>query len=486
MRTINIYICALAMGLLASCTKDFIDLKPVSQLTPDNFYKTQADFNNALNGAYAGLRLGGTYGSNSYVFAEVRSDNTTPVPSGSVTDQDEFDRFYIKSTNPILSTRWADCYAAIARCNPILDRIDDASMDANLKNRYIGETKFLRALFYFQLVRTFGDVPLVLKEIKDPSEGYTYARVPKAQIYAQIEKDLTEAEAVLPISYTGAELGHATKGAAKAILGRVLLTQKKYPQAATKLKEVIDLGLYNILPNYADVFKVTNKYNVEAIFDVQYKSGQVGLGNSWPNSFAPLNSINFVIFGGGDGNNVPTDDLVNEYETGDTRLAASIATQYTGSNGTIFKVNYQRKYVDVPVVKNDNGNNIPVIRYADVLLMYAEALNEAGYVANGEAFTYLNRVRTRSLPSSPLTAVQIPDQESFRLAMEHERRVEFAFEGMRWYDLVRTGRATTVLNAKSTAMRLINPVVENAFVLPIPQAQIDITQGKISQNTGSY
>lgn len=480
-----LYIYALSMALLSSCSKDFIDLKPISQLTPENFYKTPADFANALNGAYASLRSAGTYGTNSYVFGEIRTDNTIPVPSGSVTDQDEFHRFYIKSTNPYISGRWNDCYAAIARCNPILERIGAVDMDAALKNRYIGETKFLRALYYFQLVRTFGDVPLVLTEIKDPNEGYNYSRSPQTDVYAQIEKDLTEAEAVLPNTYTGADLGRATKGAAKAILGRVYLTEHKYPQAATKLKEVIDLGVYSILPNYADVFKVTNKNNAEMIFEVQYKSGQVGLGNSWPNSFAPLNSGNSVIVFGGDGNNAPTDDLIKEYESGDSRSAATVATSYVNSSGATVKVNYQKKYVDVPAVKNDNANDIPVVRYADVLLMYAEALNEQGYVAGGDAFTNLNRIRTRA-GLAALTAVQIPDQQSFRLAMEHERRVEFAFENMRWYDLVRTGRAVTVLNGKKALLNLVNTVTDNSLIFPVPQSQIDITQGKITQNQGSY
>jgi hypothetical protein len=475
-----------ALLLLCSCTKDFIDLKPISNITSENFYLTQADFSNAVNGAYAGLRSGGTYGSNSYVFGEIRTDNTVPVPSGSVTDQDEFHRFYIKTTNPFISGRWNDCYAAIARCNPILERIGAISMDNNLKARYIAETKFLRALYYFQLVQTFGDVPLVLKEIKDPGEGYNYARSPKAEVYAQIERDLADAEAILPNAYSGADLGRATKGAAKAILGRVLLVEHKYPQAAAKLKEVIDLGVYNLLTNYTDVFRVNNKYNAEGIFDVQYKSGQVGLGNGWPNSFAPLNSGNFVIAFGGDGNNVPTSDLIAEYETNDLRFNATIATQYTNTTtGAIVKVNYTKKYFDVPAAKNDNGNNIPVIRYADVLLMYAEALNEQGYVAGGDAFTNLNKVRTRA-GLAALTAAQVPDQQNFRLAMEHERRVEFAFENLRWYDLVRTGRAVTVLNGKKTLLNLVNNVTDAATVFPLPQSQIDITQGKLTQNTGSY
>ncbi len=474
----------LIMIVLSSCGKNFVDLKPISSITTSNFYQSADDFKNAVNGAYGALQSAGTYGSDSYVFAEIRSDNSVPVASGSVTDQDEFDRFYIRTTNPYINGRWSDSYRAISRCNAILGRIDGITMDNALKSRYIAESKFLRALFYFNLVRTFGDVPLVLKEITNPDEGYTYGRNPKADVYAQIEKDLGDAEQTLPTTYTGSDVGRATQGAAKAILGRVLLTEKKYPQAAAKLKEVIDLNLYNLLPVYADFFKVSNKNSKESIFDVQYKSGGVGQGNSWPNSFAPQNSGNAVIQFGGAGNNAPTDDLVNEYETGDQRKAATVATSYVNAGGVTIPGNFVKKYYDVPATANDNGNNIPVIRYADVILMYAECLNEAGYQAGGDAFGYLNAVRNRAGLGS-LSVSDVPDQAAFRLAMEHERRVEFAFENLRWYDLVRTDRAIPVINGKSAQIKPVNPVTQQNLVFPIPQSQIDINKSKITQNEGS-
>lgn len=471
--------------LLSSCGKGFIDLKPISTITTDNFYRTEEDFRNAVNGTYNALRSGGTYGVDSYIFGEIRSDNSLAVASGSVTDQDEFDRFYIRTTNPFINSRWSNSYTAISRCNAILDRITPIAIPDALKARYIGEAKFLRALFYFNLVRSFGDVPLVLKEIINPDEGYEYGRNPKADVYAQIEKDLTEAAEALPPSYTGADVGRATTGAAKAILGRVLLTQKKYAPAAIQLKAVIDLNVYDLVrTSYADFFKVNNKNNKEAIFDVQYKSGGIGQGNTWPNSFAPQNSGNAVIMFGGGGNNMPTDDLVNDYEAGDLRKAVTVATSYVNAAGVTIPGNFVKKYFDVPAVNNDNGNNIPIIRYADVILMYAECLNEAAYVANGDAFTYLNDVRRRAGLGN-LTSVEVPSQAAFRLVMEHERRVEFAFENLRWYDLVRTDRAITVINAKKVQINLVNPVTTQNLVFPIPQSQIDINKTKITQNEGS-
>lgn len=482
MKTYNILFTFLIIVALSACSGDFLDLKPISSATTDNFYKTADDIKNALNGSYASLQVAGIT-TDSYVFGEIASDNTVPVASGSVTDQDEFDRFYIKTTNPFLAGRWNDGYNAIARFNNILDKIDAITMDDALKSRYIGEVKFLRAKVYFDLVRSFGDVPLVLKSISNSDDGYAYGRNPKAEVYTQIEKDLSEAETILPVSYAAADIGRATKGAAKALLGKVFLTQKKYPQTVSKLKEVIDLGVYSLLPGYADVFKVGNKNNKESVFDVQYKSGGNGEGNSWPNLFAPQNSGSSVIPFSGGGNNQPTDDLVKAYETGDLRKDASLATSYVNSGGQTIPGNFVKKYYDVPVINNDNGNNVPVIRYADVLLMYAEALNEVSYQASGEAFNYLNQIRTRAGLTAK-TATDIPDQQAFRLAMEQERRVEFAFEGQRWFDLVRTDRALTVINGKKDQIRLVNLLTENNLVFPIPQSQIDINKDIIKQNPG--
>ena len=482
MKVLKLYSVFLMTALLSSCSQDFLDLKPISTATSDNFYRTADDFKNAVNGGYAGLQAAGLTG-NSYIFGEIASDNTVAVASGSVTDQDEFDRFYIKTTNPYISGRWNDAYSVIARYNTILDKIGAVTMDETLKNRYIAETKFLRAIVYFTLVQTFGDVPLILKPVATPDEGYSFGRSPKADVYAQIEKDLSEAESVLPVSYAAADIGRATKGAAKSYLGKVYLTQKKYAPAVSKLKEVIDLGVYTLLPSYSDVFRVANKNNKESVFDVQYKSGGAGEGNAWPNSFAPQNSGNAVIAFGGDGNNQPTNDIINAYEPGDLRKDVSVASSYTNAAGQVIPDKFIKKYYDVPVAKNDNGNNIPLIRYADVLLMYAEALNEVSFQPAGEAFTYLNMVRTRA-GLAKKTATEIPTQQAFRLAMEQERRVELAFEGYRWFDLVRTDRAITVLNSKKDQIRLVTDLTANNLVFPIPQSQIDINKDKIKQNPG--
>ncbi|MEZ4900990.1 MAG: RagB/SusD family nutrient uptake outer membrane protein [Spirosomataceae bacterium] len=470
-------ILALLTLSFTSCKDEFLNLAPVSSASTATFFKTSSDMINAVNAAYGALQSSGQYGSY-YVVAEIPSDDTTPVLSGSVTDQDEFDKFYLRTTNPFLATRWADGYRGIYRTNTILDRIDAVQMDETLKKRLIGETKFLRALMYFNLVRVFGDVPLILKETTDPAEGYNYSRSPVVDVYTQIIKDLSEAESGLPDKYTAGDIGRVTRGAVKSLLAKVYLTRKQYNEAATKLKEVIDGGVYDLLPNYADVFKAANKNHKESIFDIQYKKGSIGEGNGLPNTYAPENSGNSVVQFGGGGNNRPTPDFVSAYENGDLRMAVSMATGYTNAQGVRVEYNHIRKYSDAPNVSGDSEDNFPVLRYADVLLMYAEALNETNKPA--EALPFLNRVRKRA----GLADKSSLSQSEMRLALEQERRMELAFEGHRWFDLVRTGRAIPVLTAKAAAIGIKANLTENNLIFAIPQSQIDINPSKIKQNTG--
>lgn len=481
MKRLKIYALTLSAFFAASCQESFLDLNPISSAASENFYKTAADMNVALNGVYASLQSTGI-SKDSYIFGEISSDNTFPAASGSISDQDEFDRFYIRTTNPFIAARWNHSYNSISRANMFLEKIVPVGMDEQLKKRYTAEAKFLRAFVYFQLVNTFGDIPLVTKSLTSAlPEAYNYGRDPAASVYARIETDLSEAEPDLPVAYTGADIGRITRGAAKALLGKVYLTQHKFPQAAAKLKEVIDLNAYDLVP-YADAFDAAKKNGKEAVFEIQFASG-MGEGNPWPNSFAPLSSGNAVIAFGGSGNNQPAQDLLDAYEAGDIRKDFSLATSYVNAAGKTVPYIFVRKYRFNPPAGSDNGNNIPVIRYADVLLMYAECLNEQSYDPNGDAFKYLNMIRKRA-GLAEKTSAEIPHKEAFRLAMENERRVEFAFEGHRWYDLVRTGRAITVLNSKAAQIKLVAPLTENNLVFPIPQSQIDINRSKITQNPG--
>jgi tetratricopeptide (TPR) repeat protein len=469
---------ALLVFTLASCEEAFLDLAPISSANANTFYETPSDMLLALNGAYGALQLPGQYG-NFFIVSEIPSDDTAPPLSGSITNQDEFDKFYLRTTNPILAERWSDGYRGIYRCNTLLDRILIVPMEETLKMRFIGEAKFLRALMYFNLVRIFDGVPLVLKEIKNTEEGYDYGRASAMEVYAQIIKDLEEAELTLPQTYAGTDVGRATSGAAKAVLGKVYLTLKQYPEAENKLKEVMEMesqGTYGLLPNYADVFKTANKNGKESVFAVQYTKGNLGEGSGFANLYAPQVSGNAVILFGGDGNNRPTTDLENAYEQGDVRKDVSMASSYVNEQGAKIDFYYVKKYAGTPVVKYDSEDNWPVIRFADVILMYAEALNETGKTS--EALPLLNRIRERA----KLLAKETLAQQEMRFALEQERRVELAFEGHRWFDLIRTGRALEVLNSKASTIGIANTLTEKNLIFPVPQSQIDVNPSRIVQN----
>ncbi len=476
----NLLYTLLLGAALSSCGEKFLDLQPVSNVTTESSFKTQKDFDLAVNGAYASLLSTGQY-QEYYNFGELPSDNVLKPGLG---DQNDFNNFTVRPINAYLSRAWADYYAGIARCNAVLSRIDAVPMDEAAKRRYTAEAKFLRALMYFNLVRYFGAVPLVTQEIVEVNDGYAYDRRPVTEVYTQIIKDLTEADVnaagnVLASS-KATEAGRATRGAVKALLGKVYLTQRDFPAAAAKLKEVIDLNDYALVTEYGTLFQAATENNSETVFSAQFKSG-VGQGSSFPQWFGPSGGN---VFGGGNGRGdmLPTTEMVRSYEAGDKRKAVSVDS-IVAANGAVSR--YTRKF---PNGHNDSDNNWPIIRYADVLLMYAEALNEVGYQAGGDAFKHLNEVRKRA-GLAEKTATDLPDQEAFRAAVEKERRVELAFEGHRWFDLVRTNKAVEVINAKAKDLGVIgtdnnNLIDADNLVFPIPQGQVDLNPSRIGQNNG--
>lgn len=481
----TIFAASMIVLLSASgCKKDFLDRAPISQMNGNNFYKTADDMKNALSAAYGGLQYGGLYYSSMHIIGDLRSDDTEITNPAAGTDMVAVDNFQNLATTSISSTTWAGHYQAIQSVNIVIEKIEAVNMDPALKARYSAEAKFLRGLMYFNLVRIFGDVPLVTKMINNPQEGYSYGRNPSSEVYAQIVKDLSDAEAILPHEFTGADIGRATKGAAAALLGKVYLTQKRWDLAVPQLKKVIDnigLNKYQLMPTYAGVFGIANENNRESIFEVQFKKGATNEGSPFTNQFAPIGSGTAVVsIGNPLGQNIPTANMNNAYEVSDARKAVSMRNSYVLGANTV-QHNYIVKYAGVPAVSLDSDNNWIVLRYADVLLMYAEALNEQGYVADGPAFTHLNQIRTRAgLPiktsNNATAALRLADQAAFRLAIEQERRIELAFEGHRWFDLIRTGRALPLLAG--------NGMQPHHVLFPIPQSQIDINPSLIKQNPG--
>ena len=474
------------LGFSFSSCSDFLEQNPQTDLSENDFYKTADDILSAVNGAYSSLQEGDIYG-NWYVFGEIPSDNTRNQLSGSVTTQNEFDQFYIDTQNSMIANFWKAAYKVINRTNTILGRIDGIEINTELANRYKLECKFIRALMYFNLVRVYGDVPLVLKEISI-SESYDILREPKENVYNQIIADLKEAQD-LPVSYSTAEDGRATQGAAKALLANVYMTLHKYAEAETILAEIINSGRYSLLENtpgslnidgYKNVFSPVNHNSKEGIFEIQFLKGGYGEGSNYANNFAPENSgTNVVAVGGTGGNNIPEMDIYNAYEEGDLRRDFSMSLGYYDNrkNNEWVESRYVCKFMDVPYQNNDASNNYPVIRYADVILMYAEALNQNGKTA--EACKYLNMTRRRGFgyqttETSPVD-LQTTDKAQFALMVEQERRVELAFENHRWFDLIRTGRAVEVMKSKGFSLN------ETNLICPIPQKQIDVNP-KLTQN----
>ena len=474
------------LGFSFSSCSDFLEQNPQTDLSENDFYKTADDILSAVNGAYSSLQEGDIYG-NWYVFGEIPSDNTRNQLSGSVTTQNEFDPFYIDTQNSMIANFWKAAYKVINRTNTILGRIDGIEINTELANRYKLECKFIRALMYFNLVRVYGDVPLVLKEISI-SESYDILREPKENVYNQIIADLKEAQD-LPVSYSTAEDGRATQGAAKALLANVYMTLHKYAEAETILAEIINSGRYSLLENtpgslnidgYKNVFSPVNHNSKEGIFEIQFLKGGYGEGSNYANNFAPENSgTNVVAVGGTGGNNIPEMDIYNAYEEGDLRRDFSMSLGYYDNrkNNEWVESRYVCKFMDVPYQNNDASNNYPVIRYADVILMYAEALNQNGKTA--EACKYLNMTRRRGFgyqttETSPVD-LQTTDKAQFALMVEQERRVELAFENHRWFDLIRTGRAVEVMRSKGFSLN------ETNLICPIPQKQIDVNP-KLTQN----
>src|SRR5665648_476454 len=330
------YIVVTVAFMATACSSDFLQVTPETFISSATFYQTENDFEQAVSGAYATLR--DVYGD-AYVMGEMRSDNThynykENDRGGQNIEKEDVAGFTDNSSSMYSNQKYYACYRGISRCNAILDRIDQSEINAASKQTLGGETKFLRAFFYFELVQYFGDVPLYLTEVTTQA-GTALPRTPKADVYVQIIKDATDASTQLPATQT--EKGRVTQGSAKTLLGYVYMTLKDYAKAETALKSVTTLG-YDLMPNYADLFKTANKNSIESIFEVQYLQGTQNLQNNFTYQFIPALENTVVITGVAGNNqsfggwNIPSDDLLAAYETGDKRKDGSIAMGYTDAD----------------------------------------------------------------------------------------------------------------------------------------------------------
>jgi len=482
----KILICGLvSFFFFVGCQSDFLDKKPQGQLTSGNFFEVEDHAVWATNAVYNQLRSWDVHVFSYIGLTDIISDDadkgSTPSDANFLL---EVDNFTFDAGNITMNAVWGGYYHGIYRANIALENIPNIEMDEALKERLLAECKFLRAYYYFNLVRWFGDLPLITKTLQ--SDEFSQQRTPKAEVYAQIISDLEDAITVLPKKYSSADVGRVTSGAAKGLLAKVMLTTKDYQRCSQLTKEIIESGTYSLMSNYREIFTEVGENSSESLFEVQTAAFETGGGGSQYNEVQGVRGVPNL----GWGFNRPSDDLVGEFEPGDPRREATIL--YVGEvlpdgsgiiedNPNIVNERYNQK-AWVPSHSGGNGNgpgNIRILRYSDVLLMAAEASNELG--TTDDALTYLNMIRARARGQSNfiLKDITITDKDALRDLIWHERRVELAMEQNRWFDLVRQGRAAEVMQGVDKNFK--EGVHE---LLPIPQSEIDLSGGGLTQNNG--
>ncbi|MDR1717227.1 MAG: RagB/SusD family nutrient uptake outer membrane protein [Prevotella sp.] len=449
MKIYNKLIAILLVVAFASCSESFFELEPSSSVTTDKVYKTADDFNIAVIGCYSKLQGQVDFYTEC---CEYRSDNMyLTAPTAGTQDRYDIDQFVETAANGILSDYWANFNNGVYRCNLVLEQIDGAGFDEKLKKQYKGEAMFIRAWTYFNMYRVWGGVPTTRKPVS-VSEALEIGRSSDEEMFNLLAGDLKQIvdEELLPASYSGNDIGRITLGAAQTLLGKVYLTFHKWEEAKNVLSQVI--GNYSLLPKCEDVFDVNNKNNREIIFAVKFSKSVVGEGHGYWNSVSsPANATS------------PSPQLLACYTEGDLRKSLMTYVQ-AESNVYVLK-----KFYDVKDPSTSNtGNDQILLRYADVLLMYAEALNEISY-SNSQtslALTNLNEVHTRA-GLSAIDISTLPNKESFRRAIMVERQKELPYEGHRWFDLVRMGYAKEVMAA------IGHDLSDYQLLFPIPKTEIE-------------
>jgi hypothetical protein len=480
---------------LSACQKDFLEKKPIVGVTEENFYRTEADAVAAVNAAYASLQFQiSPAGHFRWFWGDIMSDDATKGGSGDndVNSLLQLETFKGPANTDLLESEWAANYEGVYRANVVLERVPGISMDASLKERILGEAKFIRAWNFYNLVTMFGGVPLA-DHVLAPSE-YNLRRSPADAVWALIEKDLTEASAVLwkRSAYPAADLGRITKGTAQALLVKTYLWRKKWAEAKTVAADIIASNQYRLTPNYADIFTLAGENNEESIFEIQYMNAS---GGNWGKNNANEGSFTNVFQRArgqfaGYGFNIPTQNFVDEFfKEGfeDPRLKSTVfrvgepmgdrGIFTLAATGDLPHLYYPKKYFnnkseDAPFgdPNPNGGSNDRVIRYADVLLMHAEAAYHTGDEAS--ALQSLNTVRARvGIPALSATGPALLQ------AIYRERRLELGLEAHRFFDLVRTGRAPEALGSLGFKQGIHE-------LFPIPQSQILATDGAVDQNFG--
>ncbi|WP_375437570.1 RagB/SusD family nutrient uptake outer membrane protein [uncultured Hymenobacter sp.] len=505
MKKISTLLLSLGLLVFSSCEDD-LDQVPISSGSVPTFYKTADDFTQALTAVYSSLRYStaGGYPDRLYNLAETRSDNLYAVADiAGVREWEPINNFATTlASNSYIAEAWNTNYASIFRANTFLDQLatNGTTVDDATRARYEAEAKFLRAFFYFDLVRYFGKVPILDKPL-GADEAAKVSRSPVADVYQLIMADLQTAISGLPVSYTGSgNVFRATSGAAKTLLALVHMTRSgptygiegpglavnEYAQAAKLLNEVIASGRYSMLPSYTNIFSYTNENNAEVIFDVQYVSGGQNLGATYPGQIVSddlFTALRIPFSSGSPDARFASNNLVNSYPTGDVRKAATFTLNYTNITGFNETRPTITKYLNPSlrgVSRFDWPINFIVMRYTDVLMMRAECILHGAGGTQADVDNIVNQVRARAGISGTLTGVTMAQ-------LMEERRREFAGEGLRWHDLVREGMALTTINAWITqddVKRRMNTIVPNYVIYPVPLTELTTVPNLYEQNPG--
>jgi hypothetical protein len=472
--------------LTATSCDDFLKEDPASLMVDSNFYKTEADADAAIVAVYDGLNdQSSIFYRGIYLLAELTTDNAECGQGVANANIFALKNFTYGPVNDRIYVLYTAVYKTIANANVAIDKIPAIPFNDAKKNRLLGEARFVRALLYFNMVRLFGDVPLVLNQVTSLGD-VNVPRAPASKVYEQIISDLEFAEQNLDATNASGNVGRATKAAASGLLAKVYLTLKDYPKARDKAKAVLDDPQFGLVENYFDIFTPENRFNKEIVFAIQNK-GNTGAGNGFamalflPRSTIPLPGGGTVA---GNSADVPTEEFYNSFKTGDLRKTRTFFTEYDAGGGKVSFRPHWYKFFDPSAIANlgEGSMNYPILRYSDMLLTYAEALNEIGG-PSAEVFGAINQVRRRAYgkPSAtPNAAVDLSGLSKTALqdAILDERRWEFGFENHRWFDLVRTGKLLSTLQAKgSTAIKPYH------VLFPLPQRELDVNNS-LTQNQG--
>ncbi|MCT4603627.1 MAG: RagB/SusD family nutrient uptake outer membrane protein [Marinifilum sp.] len=475
-----------AASVLFSCSDDFAQELPKYSIDSENYFNSEQDYYDALVGVYDALQ----YSYVNVILGEIASDNTL-CGGESATDVvgwQQVDDMIHTPINSNLDDVWDWMFAGVQRANYFMEFKDKTDFDGRLS--MIGEVQFLRAYYYFELVKWFGPVPLKIDERFKLGEETSIPRSSVEEVYAQIETDLLAAIEVLPD--VPEQTGRVTRGAARALLGKAYLFQDKFSEAASVLEQVITSSNYSLVTDYDEIFEMAGENGVESVFEIQYtdvegasfeclqcSEGNVAVG------FSGVRGYEGPLFTSGFSFNIPTQEAVDQFEPGDLRKDVAILdiVTWAESTGAVYTTGFEhtgyfnRKYLPRKRSENAQGdlnltnpNNYRAIRYADVLLMAAEA-NNRGEISDAKAQEYVSLVRRRAFGDTnhdvTLTGAALTD------AIYHERRVELMGEGHHFFDLVRTGRAADEIDGF---------VAGKHELFPIPLEEIQFSNGNWSQN----